>query len=252
VRHVVSILLALIFAPTILVLVDIGLSGVDSARWGSFTDDPIGPLAALGMLFLAGLIYGALVMVRLSPVGPGFAGLAMMVISSWAVLDPSSYYETLGRIDVHMGGAVGQWGLGMLLGAPLVATLTSPRRWRNEEDGRSNHDPANPTHLTPALPISRTLPDMWPARPEVPEAPTVPIGTLSAPTAEQLASAGPTAASTFSPVPSGQAVPTLPRRIPMVPPDLLSAPPRTDGHTPAPVEDAAITAAQMQKLPNDR
>jgi hypothetical protein len=267
VRHVGSIALASIFAPAIFLLTGTGLSAIDSARRGSFTDDPFGALAALGTLFLAGLIYGILVLVRLSPVGPGVAGLALMGTSSWAVLDPSSYDETFGMIDVHVGSAAGQWGLGMLLGVPLVATLTSPRRWRNEDNGYGKHDhaetvlgtqPSDPdlTRPTPALQASKTLLDILPARRAVPEAPTVPIAPASrvgisttppappdkraSPTADQPASVGPTAASTPSPVPSEQAVPPLPRRTPMVPPAMVSATPRTDGLLAAPAEDAAI------------
>lgn len=241
VRHLGSILLASIFGPAIFLLTDLGLSGIDSARWGSFTDDPFGPLAALGMLFLAGLIYGVLVMVRLSPVGPGFAGLALMGTSSWAVLDPSSYYETLGTINVHMGGAIGQLGLGMLLGAPLVATLTSPRRWRNAKNGYGDHadtvlstqsSTSDSTHVMPDLPASKTLPDFVRARAAVPEAPTVLIGPVSAP----AISRDPPVSLDRS---AGQ---PLPRRIPLGPPAMRSATSRSDGPMTAPEESSSHTA----------
>ncbi|WP_157631783.1 hypothetical protein [Catelliglobosispora koreensis] len=198
--------MASIFAPAIFVLIDTGLAGIDSARAGSFTDDPFSALAALGALFLAGIIYGVLVMARLSPVGPGFAGLALMAISGWAVLDPSSYGDTLGTVNAHMGGAIAQLGLGMLLGAPLIATLTSPRRWRGEDNGDSEHDEPPPstsgdTLVAPVLPVSKTLLDFVRARAAVPEPPPAPLDT---------AAANP-----------------LPNRIPMVPP-AGSAGPRTD------------------------
>src|SRR5262245_46747735 len=137
VRHVASIFLASIFAPAIFLLTGVGLNAIDPARRSSFTENPFGALGARGALFLAGLMYGGLVVVRMSPVGPRLSDRTRMSACAWAGRDPASYYPAFG-VDVHQGGAAGQVGLGMLLGVPLVATLTRPRRWRSEENGHAD------------------------------------------------------------------------------------------------------------------
>jgi hypothetical protein len=183
VRHFGSLLLAAIFGPAVFLLTGTGLSAFASARTDTFIDDPFGTLAALGALLLAGVLYGILIMVRLSPVGPGLAGMALMGASGFALVAPQSYDRALGMLDVHMGGAVGQWGLGMLLGVPLVATLTSPRRWRREAypataTAYPGHPPGYPagypTPAYPAQPQRPSIPDETKQMPRQPEYMTLP------------------------------------------------------------------------------
>jgi hypothetical protein len=59
VRHIGSFLLAAVFGPAIFLLTGTGLSAFESARRHAFVDDPLAPLAALGALLLAGLLYGS-------------------------------------------------------------------------------------------------------------------------------------------------------------------------------------------------
>ncbi|WP_117210472.1 hypothetical protein [Allorhizocola rhizosphaerae] len=132
-RHLGSLLIALVFAPSVFLLTGTGLSAFASALDDNKAVDPLGAIAAFGALLLAGVLYGILVMARLSPLGPGLAGLAGVGLSGWAMFDIDGYKAAFSPLDVHMGDAVGQWGLGILLGVPLIGTLFSPRRWRRED-----------------------------------------------------------------------------------------------------------------------
>jgi hypothetical protein len=156
-----------VFGPAIFLLTGTGLSAFESARRHAFVDDPLSPLAALGALLLAGLLYGILVMVRLSPVGPGLAGMALFGLSAWGLAAPKAYDASFEAINVHMAGAVGQSGLGFLLGVPLLATLTSPRRWRRRQPLTYYAAPAAPaaldvTRQMATRPAYLTLPDIAP------------------------------------------------------------------------------------------
>lgn len=235
-RHFGSLLLAAVFAPAVFLLTGTGLSAFASARSDTFTDDPFGTLAALGALLLAGVLYGILVMVRLSPVGPGLAGIALMGASVFALVAPATYDETLSSLQVHMGGAVGQWGLGVLLGVPLLATLTSPRRWRRSaepaETGQPGPQPSTPdeTRQMPKQPEYLTLPDI--AAPSLrypgvaPGAPPPPPQTPATPASTKPATSGPTGRPGAPPPPrlpnvapaSSKPAEPLPRRVPSPPP----------------------------------
>jgi hypothetical protein len=164
VRHIGSFLLAAVFGPAIFLLTGTGLSAFESARRHAFVDDPLAPLAALGALLLAGLLYGLLVMVRLSPVGPGMTGIFLFGLSTWALVAPAAYDSAFASLGVDMGGAVGQWGLGFLLGVPLLATVTSPRRWHRLPYGGDVYYAApstlDSTRQMPAQPAYLTLPDV--------------------------------------------------------------------------------------------
>ncbi|GAB4049477.1 hypothetical protein [Catellatospora paridis] len=133
-RHIGSFLLALVFAPAIFLLTGTGLSAFQT-MWvsGGAPSAVVDAAVATGALLLASILYAILTMVRLSPVGPFLAGLGMFVMSAWAASWPQSYAETFAMLDVHMGGAVGQSGLGLVLAVPLLATVVSPRRWRKHE-----------------------------------------------------------------------------------------------------------------------
>ncbi|MFC7243364.1 hypothetical protein ACFQO7_12830 [Catellatospora aurea] len=133
-RHIGSFLLALVFAPAIFLLTGTGLSAFQT-MWvnGGAPSAVVDAAVAAGALLLASALYAILTMVRLSPVGPFLAGLGMLGMSVWAAGWQQSYTDTFAMLDVHMGGAVGQSGLGLVLSLPLLATVVSPRRWRKHE-----------------------------------------------------------------------------------------------------------------------
>ncbi|BCJ70931.1 hypothetical protein CS0771_04750 [Catellatospora sp. IY07-71] len=133
-RHIGSFLLALVFAPAVFLLTGTGLSAF-ATSWvaGGAPEAVLDTAVALGALLLAGALYAVLTMVRLSPVGPFLAGLGLLGMSVWAIAHPGSYEDTFAMLRVHMGGAVGQTGLGIVLAVPLLATVGSPRRWKKHD-----------------------------------------------------------------------------------------------------------------------
>lgn len=250
-RHIGSLLVAAVFAPSIFLLTGTGLSAFNSALDDNKVYDPLGALAAVGALLLAGILYAILVMARLSPLGPTLAGLAAIGMSGWALFDIGGYRELFSQLSIHMGGSVGETGLGILLGVPLFATVFSGRRWRREAlevapqpvYSRVPAPSSEPqTWVLPAAPVYQSsgpsfqpLPDVAPpslryppippARPvsSPPAAPPVvsaPPAPPAPPAAPPVVSAPPAAKEDPAPVilvPPSEA-PPLPRRIPSPPP----------------------------------
>jgi hypothetical protein len=253
-RHIGSLLVAAVFAPSIFLLTGTGLSAFASALDDDKAYDPLGALAAFSALLLAGVLYGILVMARLSPLGPATAGLAAWGMSGWAMFDIDAYRDLFSNLDVHMGGAVGEWGLGILLGTPLVATMFSRRRWVKRK-ARPVSEP-DPTWVLPAAPVYQSTYDIpppslrYPVTPDVappslryprvvpplstppvsaPPAPARPVSTppvsappVSAPPASTPPVSAPPASAppgSVKPVmvPASEA-PPLPRRVPTPPP----------------------------------
>jgi hypothetical protein len=130
VRHIGSFLLSIIFAPAIFLLTGAGLSAFGSTLSIGAKNPVLTAAAALGALLLAGLLYGILIMVRLSPIGPFLAGLGFLLASSWVLIDLTSYQQLFDLVQIDRAGSVGEQGLGFLLAVPLIATVFSPRRWR--------------------------------------------------------------------------------------------------------------------------
>lgn len=219
-RHFGSLLIAMVFAPAIFLLTGTGLSAFTSALDDNKAVDPLGALAAFGALLLGGVLYGILVMARISPLGPGLAGIAALGVSGWAMFDITSYKADFAAVDVHMAGSVGELGLGILLGVPLLATLTSPRRWRKEEYQASASAAARQQPQYQAAPPYRPAPDpTWqlPAQPDYQPLPDIAPPSLRYPAVTPVM------------VPPSEA-PPLPKRVPTPPPaveadDAAEAPP---------------------------
>lgn len=243
-RHFGSLLIAAVFAPSVFLLTGVGLSSFESALDDNKAVDPLGAIAALGALLLAGVLYGILVLARLSPVGPALAGLAGIGLSSWALFNIDSYRGLFDTLDVHMGGAVGEWGLGILLGIPLLATITSSRRWRKEEYAGPTYPPA-PQYTRPAPPPPRPDPTwQMPAQPAYPPLPEVAPPSLRYP----AASPSPAATADESPtvpiiVPPSEA-PPLPKRTP------ARRPPTPDPE-PAQQLPSPVSSPPSQDAPTD-
>lgn len=247
-RHIGSFLLAMIFAPAIFLLTGTGLSAFGSSIEAGAINRIPGTAGALGALLLAGVLYAMLIMLRLSPIGPFLAGLGYLGMTGWALADKASYQDTFALLDIHLAGAVGIQGLGLLLGVPLVATVFSPRRWRRYPDAAAvapaygyqaspqypaaqpypgqQHRTANapdPTRQFPAQPtmIGETqLPDVPAPSLRYPKAASVPVSSpavASAPTVQQVQSpAQPTVqtpAADLPPLPRRNAqLPTAPEQ----------------------------------------
>jgi hypothetical protein len=133
VRHLRSILYAVVLAPAVWVLVAVGLThdltarGRDGFAVESFT--------GLLMLLLGGAAYGILVFAPISPLGPTAAGVVFFAAGVWAISSPSSYADLWPAGVVKDGFDLSRpgYGLAALLSVPMILTVLSVRRWRGYE-----------------------------------------------------------------------------------------------------------------------
>jgi len=250
-RHFGSLLVAAVFAPSIFLLTGTGLSAFNSALDDNKVFDPLSSLAALGALLLAGILYGILVLARLSPLGPGLAGFAVWGVSGWALFDIEGYRDYFSQLDVHMGGSVGEMGLGILLGVPLLATLFSGRRWRRSELQPPPpiigvaRQPSDAPWLLPAAPVyqSSPLPDIPPPSLRYPAAAAFPAPPISAPPVSAPPASGPpwppaspppVSAPPYSPPPASRPTSAPPASAPPSSGPPVSAPPASGPPASAP------------------
>ncbi|MGE5830390.1 MAG: hypothetical protein ACM30G_18790 [Micromonosporaceae bacterium] len=126
-RHLRSILLTLVLTPVIYISVGYGLvraAGVGHLDLGA-------GLAAVTALVLAGALYAVLVLVRLSPAGLVLGGLALLGAGLWAFFGTGSFLGTMPSSVLGQGGVMlAAAPVAAVLGVPLLATVGSPRRWR--------------------------------------------------------------------------------------------------------------------------
>jgi hypothetical protein len=125
VRHLVSILLGPVLGFIVYIL--LGYAGFKVQLEAGWTgDNVIGILAMVG----AGVAYAALVVPRLSPLGPALVGLAYLGLGLWIVSDLSSFVSTMPGDLLGLDNAGFGPGLYLIpLAIPLLATLVSPNRW---------------------------------------------------------------------------------------------------------------------------
>jgi hypothetical protein len=133
VRHLRSILYAIVLAPAVWILCGVGFTQnlTGRARDGGGVESITGLL----LLLLAGATYAILVFAPISPAGPLLSGLVFLGISVWALAAPSSYAGIWAPgvskegFDLSRPG----YGLAALLAVPLVCTALSARRWERYE-----------------------------------------------------------------------------------------------------------------------
>ncbi|MEU4218580.1 hypothetical protein [Actinoplanes sp. NPDC026623] len=132
-RHLRSIMYALVLAPAIWILCGVGF---DQDLTGRARDNGgIESLSGVLLLLLAGAAYAILLFAPISPAGPTLAGLAFAGVGAWARLAPDSYASVWPAnvakdgFDVSTPG----YGLAVLLAVPLLCTALSARRWRAYE-----------------------------------------------------------------------------------------------------------------------
>ena len=151
-RHLWSLLLALVLTPLIYAAAGVSAVRLSDARALGMTAG-----VGLGAALVAGGLYALLVMVRLSPVGPVVAGLSYLGITIWALLNPAGF-EDLIQPDLfgEKGALHRPVGMGTaLLAAPLLLTVFSPSRWRGSAQpatGPYDAAPAYPTAVPSAAP----------------------------------------------------------------------------------------------------
>ncbi len=132
-RHVRSILYALILAPALWILTGVGFNHDLTTRGrGTFA---VESFAGLLLLLLAGAAYGILAFAPISPAGPLLAGVTFLGIACWALAAPAGYAGTFptsltkDSFDLSRPG----YGLAALLAVPLICTALSARRWEKYE-----------------------------------------------------------------------------------------------------------------------
>jgi hypothetical protein len=133
-RHLLSVLLAVVLAPLVWVLTAVGLDRTATTR-PTAGELSVEVLAGPGLLVLAGVAYAVLVVPRLSPLGPFLAGLAFLGAVAWPLVDRGSFDDLTSRrlLGIDLALALPADGVAALLAVPLLATVVSPRRWRRHE-----------------------------------------------------------------------------------------------------------------------
>jgi hypothetical protein len=183
VRHLRSIMYALVLAPTVW-----ALCGVGFAPGLTIGARPAAHLTGLLVLLLAGAVYAVLLLPRLSPAGPAGAGLVFLALSGWDLLSPDSLHSlwppawSPDGVDLTMPGN----GLAVLLAAPLLGTALDIRRWR------APAGPALPPAAPAALDDSAQTTAVRPAAPagDLAADPTGGTTQIVAPSADNHPSAG--------------------------------------------------------------
>jgi hypothetical protein len=205
-RHLLSLILALVLSP--LIYVAAGFSAVKVAEANGGDSLAIVPaVVGLGSALVAGALYALLVMARLSPLGPVLAGLAYLGVSAWALFDQGNFLSTVPgdlagvRNVLHVPAGFGS----ALLAVPLLATIFSPRRWRRKADGPSAQTAAYPSPASAAptyAPLGGSdayaAPSYAPTTFEQPQ-PTLTTPTYEAPKFETPSYGAPPPAPSFQP-----------------------------------------------------
>jgi hypothetical protein len=199
-RHLWSLLLALVLTPLIYVAAGVSAVRLSDAR-GFGMAAGVGLAAAL----VAGGLYAVLVMLRLSPVGPVVAGLTYLGVTIWALVDLSGFQ---GFLPPDLFGQKGVLhrpvGMGTaLLAGPLLLTVFSASRWRGSVDPAAPIFDAAPTYPTTVPSAAPTYPEtVASASPSYPPSPgyaptsSLPSGT----TYEPPVYTPPSSAATLTPL----------------------------------------------------
>jgi hypothetical protein len=186
-RHVLSLVVALVLTPVIYVTALISAARLGEAMdAGSLTAGP----AAIGFFaaVISGGLYAMLVLTRLSPVGPVLAGLAYLGLTVWAVMDHNAVTGLLRDVvKVVPDGSALAPATTALLAVPLLATVFSLRRWRRRADGGPKGYNAAPDYPPPpdtAAPAYQpTVPSLSDYRPSYYTPPSSPTSSPTSTTA---------------------------------------------------------------------
>lgn len=132
-RHVRSVLYALVLAPAVWILCGVGFTQdlTGRARDAGSVETGI----AMLLLILAGAAYAILIFSPISPLGPALFGLIFLGITAWALAAPDAYADvwpagiTKEGFDLSRPG----YALAALLAVPMLCTALSARRWSRFE-----------------------------------------------------------------------------------------------------------------------
>ena len=231
-RHLRSILYALVLAPAIWILAGVGFTHDLTSRGREFFAAE--SISGLLLLIFAGILYTILAFAPVSPAGPVLTGVAYLGVTVWAWNSPADYAGlwpaevAKDSFDLSRPG----YGLAALLAIPLLGTALSARRW-------SRYEP-------PVLPIIGEIGRFRGAA----TAPGIPISIAET----TVLRAGDVAVPvTPSPAPVADRTAAMPapspdRTSPMPAAPMPAAPNRTSA-TPAASDDQTVT---MSATPDDR
>lgn len=137
-RHLGSVLLALLLAPLSFVLTGRGLGGlaeVAAEAPRAEQTDYFAIVTAGAALGLAGLMLSLLTMARLSPLGSGLAGAGYLAVGVWALEDRDRLLDTVpgGLIGLDDDRLILATTVAPLVAVPLLVTLFIARRWRGRD-----------------------------------------------------------------------------------------------------------------------
>ncbi|MFI1990077.1 hypothetical protein [Actinoplanes sp. NPDC020271] len=132
-RHLRSILYALVLAPAVWVLAGVGFTHDLTSRGRDFFTAE--SLSGLLLLIFSGILYAIMAFSPISPLGPTVAGAVFLGVTYWAWSDPSSYAGIWSPDVVKDGFDLSRpgYGLAALLAVPLLCTALSARRWARYE-----------------------------------------------------------------------------------------------------------------------
>ncbi|WP_436523499.1 hypothetical protein [Actinoplanes sp. HUAS TT8] len=132
-RHLRSILYALVLAPAVWVLAGVGFTHDLTSRGRDFFTAE--SLSGLLLLIFSGILYAILAFSPISPLGPTIAGAAFLGVTYWAWSAPESYAGIWSPDVVKDGFDLSRpgYGLAALLAVPLLCTMLSARRWARYE-----------------------------------------------------------------------------------------------------------------------
>ncbi|MEV4277041.1 hypothetical protein [Actinoplanes xinjiangensis] len=132
-RHLRSILYALVLAPCIWVLLAVGFTDDLSSRGREFfTAESV---SGLLLLIFSGILFSILAAGPVSPAGPVLAGAVYLGVTIWAFNAPEAY-AALWSPEVSKEGfdlSRPGYGLAAVLAIPLLGTALSARRWARYE-----------------------------------------------------------------------------------------------------------------------
>ncbi|GID45773.1 hypothetical protein Aca07nite_30480 [Actinoplanes capillaceus] len=132
-RHLRSIIYALVLAPSIWVLSGVGFTRDLSSRGREFFAAE--SISGLLLLIFAGILYAILAFAPVSPAGPVLAGAAYLGVTIWAWQSPAAYAAMWAPEVSKEGFDLSRpgYGLAALLAVPLLGTALSARRWARYE-----------------------------------------------------------------------------------------------------------------------
>jgi hypothetical protein len=135
-RHLWSLIAGVVLAPIVWAAAAYGQAVTAKVGAGGAPTSFESKLLIAAAAFVgAGLIFGIIGTLRVSPVGPLVAGVAYLGCYAWAIASPSTASDafnrvtTVGDYEIHYATALTS-GLIPVLGAALLMAVFSPGRWR--------------------------------------------------------------------------------------------------------------------------